>query len=105
MSIDSYSKALDAYNKASSMMGDVQPQANIVANPSGSFSAFLSDVISSSKEVIGKGEEMSAKALLKQANINDVVLAVNKAELTLQTVTAIRDRVIAAYQEISKMPI
>jgi flagellar biosynthetic protein FliQ len=34
-----------------------------------------------------------------------VVEAVNAAELTLQTVVAVRDRMIAAYQEILRMPI
>jgi flagellar hook-basal body complex protein FliE len=30
---------------------------------------------------------------------------VNAAEMTLETVVAIRDRVIAAYQDIMRMPI
>ena len=34
-----------------------------------------------------------------------VVNAVNAAELTLETVVAVRDKVIAAYQDIMKMPI
>jgi flagellar hook-basal body complex protein FliE len=33
------------------------------------------------------------------------VTAVNNAELTLDTVVAIRDKVIGAYQDIMKMPI
>ncbi len=35
----------------------------------------------------------------------DVVQAVSNAELTLQTVVAVRDRVVNAYQEIMRMPI
>ena len=31
--------------------------------------------------------------------------AVNAAELTLQTVVAVRDRMITAYQDIIRMPI
>jgi flagellar hook-basal body complex protein FliE len=34
-----------------------------------------------------------------------VVQAVSRAELALQTTTAIRDRVVSAYQEIMRMPI
>jgi flagellar hook-basal body complex protein FliE len=34
-----------------------------------------------------------------------VVEAVAAAELTVQTVTAVRDRVIEAYQELIRMPI
>jgi flagellar hook-basal body complex protein FliE len=33
------------------------------------------------------------------------VLAVTKAELALQTTVALRDRVVAAYQEVMRMPI
>ena len=35
----------------------------------------------------------------------DVVSAVNAAEMSLETVVAIRDKVIAAYQDILRMPI
>jgi flagellar hook-basal body complex protein FliE len=38
-------------------------------------------------------------------DIRDVVMAVNNAEVTLQTVVAVRDKVIAAYQDIMRMPI
>ncbi len=31
--------------------------------------------------------------------------AVTNAEVTLQTVIAVRDKVVAAYQEIARMPI
>jgi flagellar hook-basal body complex protein FliE len=48
---------------------------------------------------------MSAKAVTGEADIVDVVQAVGNAEITLQTVVAVRDRVISAYQEIMRMPI
>ena len=38
-------------------------------------------------------------------NLTDVVTALSRAELTLQTATAVRDRVVQAYQDIMKMPI
>ena len=40
-----------------------------------------------------------------KANIVDVVNSVNAAELTLDTVVAVRDKVVAAYQSIMNMPI
>ena len=51
------------------------------------------------------GEQTSLLAAAKKAELVDVVTAVSDAEVTLQTVTALRDRVIQAYQEIIKMPI
>jgi flagellar hook-basal body complex protein FliE len=45
------------------------------------------------------------KGMAKEAELTDVVTAVSNAELTLQTVVTIRDRVIQAYQDIIRMPI
>ena len=45
------------------------------------------------------------KAVSGTGNLTEVVTALSHAELTLQTATAIRDRVVQAYQDIIKMPI
>jgi flagellar hook-basal body complex protein FliE len=50
-------------------------------------------------------DTQSAAAISGTGNLTDVVTAVNRAELALQTTAAIRDRVVAAYQDIMKMPI
>jgi flagellar hook-basal body complex protein FliE len=43
--------------------------------------------------------------MAKKAELVDVVTAVTQAEITLETVTAVRDKVISAYQDIMRMPI
>jgi flagellar hook-basal body complex protein FliE len=48
---------------------------------------------------------MAIKQVAGQADIVDVVNAVNAAELSLDTVVAVRDKVIQAYQSIMQMPI
>ncbi len=58
--------------------------------------------------VVDSGHQADAQtsaALSGNGNLTDVVTAVNRAELALQTTTAIRDRVVQAYQDIMKMPI
>lgn len=50
-------------------------------------------------------EAQATQALSGSADLTDVVQAVSRAELALQTATAIRDRVVQAYQDIMKMPI
>ena len=50
-------------------------------------------------------ETLSIKSVTKEAEIVDVVTAVASAQMTLETVMAVRDKVIAAYQDIIKMPI
>ena len=50
-------------------------------------------------------EAKAVEALTGKASLQDVVEAVTEAELSLQKMTAVRDRVISAYQEIMRMPI
>ncbi|MCB1563084.1 MAG: flagellar hook-basal body complex protein FliE [Alphaproteobacteria bacterium] len=70
-----------------------------------SFSDFLRQKAVESVDTLKKSEEMSAKAITGEADLTDVVTAVTNAELTLQTVVSVRDRLISAYQEIMRMPI
>jgi flagellar hook-basal body complex protein FliE len=51
------------------------------------------------------GEQASIQGLEGKLDAQSVVEAVAAAELTLQTVTAVRDRVVEAYQELIRMPI
>ena len=58
--------------------------------------------------VIGDGhgaEQQATQALAGGGDLTHVVTAVSKAELGLQTATAIRDRVVSAYQDIMRMAI
>jgi len=50
-------------------------------------------------------DAQSTAAISGGGTITDVVTAVSKAELALQTTVAIRDRVVQAYQDIMRMPI
>ncbi|MBV9521946.1 MAG: flagellar hook-basal body complex protein FliE [Alphaproteobacteria bacterium] len=71
----------------------------------GGFGELLKEAAESAIGTLKEGEAVSAQAITGKADISDVVTAVSNAELTLQTVTAVRDRVIAAYQDIIRMPI
>lgn len=70
-----------------------------------SFGSLLEEAAKSSLDTMKKGETLTAKAAVGQADIADVVQAVTNAEMTLQAATTIRDKVIGAYQEILRMPI
>jgi flagellar hook-basal body complex protein FliE len=71
----------------------------------GSFSDVLESAVKDAVGTIKNGEAMSAKEATGKADIVSVVNAVNSAELTLDTVVAVRDKVIQAYQSIMNMPI
>lgn len=71
----------------------------------GGFGDFLSDALKDSIATIKKGEQAATQQITGKADIVDVVNAVNQAEITLDTVVAVRDKVVAAYQSIMNMPI
>ena len=52
-----------------------------------------------------KSETQSIAAAAGKADLNSVVVAVAEAELTLNTVVAVRNKVIESYREILRMPI
>jgi flagellar hook-basal body complex protein FliE len=58
--------------------------------------------------VVETGHQADAQAMTAIAgggNLTEVVTAVSRAELALQSTVAIRDRVVQAYQDIMRMPI
>ena len=69
------------------------------------FGDMMKKVATDSIETMRQGEKMSAEAVIGNADLTDVVEAVTSAELTLQTVVAVRDRMLNAYQEIMRLPI
>lgn len=70
-----------------------------------SFGDLLKTATVNSINTMKAGEAMSARAVTGDASLPDVVQAVNAAELTLQTVIAVRDRLVNAYQDIMRMQV
>jgi flagellar hook-basal body complex protein FliE len=71
----------------------------------GGFADMVQQAAQNSVAALQKGEAASVQAVSGKADLAEVVTAVTNAEATLQTVAALRDRVISAYQEILRMPI
>ncbi|SRR5579883_3304834 len=98
--------AAAAYRAAAQMTTQAPANSIAPANlPGGSFSDFLSGAIKDSINTIRQGETAATAQVQGKANLVDVVQQVNAAELTLDTVVAVRDKVVAAYQSIMNMPI
>ncbi len=70
-----------------------------------SFGSMIRSAIDQVSKTQKKSEALSAQAVTGKADLTDVVQAVTDAELTLQTVMTVRDRLVAAYQDIMRMPI
>lgn len=70
-----------------------------------SFADALKDSVQTVTQASRAAEVETVKAVAGQADPIDVVTAVNNAEIALETMVSVRDRVISAYQEIMRMPI
>ncbi|HEY0265419.1 MAG TPA: flagellar hook-basal body complex protein FliE [Rhizomicrobium sp.] len=98
--------AAAAYRAAAQMATPAAQSAVAPANiPGGSFSDFLSGAVKDSISTIRQGEQAATAQVAGKANLVDVVQSVNAAEITLDTVVAVRDKVVAAYQSIMNMAI
>jgi len=75
------------------------------AVPGTSFGEMLSGVMKDAVDAGRAAEAKTSTVAQGKGDLVDVVTAVNAAEVTLETVVAIRDRVISAYQDIMRMPI
>lgn len=71
----------------------------------GGFADLVHDALSAARETALKAEGDTTKALQGEVSLHEVVTSVTSAEVTLQTVVAMRDRVISAYNDILRMPI
>lgn len=84
----------------------IQGQAPADAAPLGpNFETMLAEAIRDTVATSRSAETTAARHVLGEASVRDVVEAVTRAEMGLQTASAVRDRVIAAYQDIIRMPI
>ncbi|MDB5383532.1 MAG: fliE [Rhodospirillales bacterium] len=91
-----------AYRSADGLAG--ASPLGVAANDGG-FGAALTRAVEQTIQVGRASDSIASAALTGQASVTDVVLAVSRAELALQTVVAVRDRVVAAYQDVMRMPI
>ena len=98
--------AIGAYSNTANISGGNGGGVKVMPQDDGvSFSDLLQQTVSDSIDTMKAGEEMSARAVTGDADITDVVGAVTAAEVTLQTVVAVRDRLVSVYQDIIRMPI
>lgn len=101
MAISSPSAAAAAYRASSA---PAQPQAG-GAQGGASFGEVLTQAVQDATGTMHAADAASQAAINGTGNVTEVVLAVARAELALQTTVAIRDRVVQAYQDVMRMPI
>jgi flagellar hook-basal body complex protein FliE len=69
------------------------------------FGAALRSAVESAVDTGHEAEAQSMKAITQGGNVTEVATALARAEMTLQTATAVRDRMLQAYQDIMRIQI
>ena len=75
------------------------------AAPQNDFAQTMASMAADAISTIKTGETTAMAGMQGQASLQQVVQAVMQAEQTLHTVVAVRDKVVNAYLEISRMQI
>ena len=101
--ITAFNKAIAAYTEARRSERPQAPEADAAAGPS--FAGLVKDALADATAAAKGSEAATAAAMTGGADMSGVVTAVAEAEAALQTVVAVRDRVIEAYKDIMRMPI
>lgn len=70
-----------------------------------SFSETLGQVLDTAVQAGKAADRQASAAAQGKADMVDVVTAIAESESALETLVAVRDRVIAAYEEIMRMPV
>ncbi len=99
MAID-IASALRAYSSAPKALASEE-----TGGGEGGFANALAGVLDDAVKTTKAGEQAMNASATGKAELVDVVTAVANAETTLETVIALRDRMISAYQDIMRMPV
>ncbi len=97
--------ALSAYGATTKTLGAGSAQAASGATSGPSFGAVLKTSIEGAIDAQETSEKVAAKAIVGKADMTEVLQAVNDAEIALNTVLAVRDRVVQAYEQVMRTPI
>ncbi|MGB6538323.1 MAG: flagellar hook-basal body complex protein FliE [Xanthobacteraceae bacterium] len=99
--------AANAYAALGRLGGETGSGAQLGGASAGgsSFGSILKDVIHAVTDAGAKADAQTQAVAVGKANMVDVVTAVAESETAIATLVSVRDKVIAAYEDILKMPI
>ena len=99
-----------AYGNASKLISQAaRPQTDQLASLGGGqgqdFAKMLADSVQGVVNSGNASEKISMGLVNGKADMVDVVTAMSQAEIAMETMVTVRDKVINAYEEIMRMPI
>lgn len=101
--ISAYGRALGVGEVGGADLGGTKDVAG--TSPSGGFGAMVEKMVTDTATSMRSAETASAKQVAGKGDLIDVVTAIGAAETALDTVVAVRDRVVSAYSDIMRMQI
>jgi len=99
-----YGRALNAASSAAGPAMD-DGAAATPGSPQVSFGGMVEGLATEAAGSLREAETASMKQVAGKGDLVDVVTAIGAAETALNTVVAVRDRVVSAYSEIMRMQI
>lgn len=98
--------AIAGVGAASPVQGDATIRSRVaVSEPSSDFGSMLTRMAADTVDTLKAAEATSVAGITDKASVQQVVEAVMAAEQSLQTAVVVRDKVVSAYMEISRMTI
>ncbi|WP_419900206.1 flagellar hook-basal body complex protein FliE [Roseomonas sp. USHLN139] len=77
----------------------------VTQTPVGDFPSMVQDAARASLQTLRSAEMTAARGVAGTADIQEVVQAAASAELTVQTLTQLRDKVVGAYMDVLRMAV
>ncbi|MEO6394648.1 MAG: flagellar hook-basal body complex protein FliE [Devosia sp.] len=108
MSTTPFNAVAAAYTNASKLITDragTSIGASGEAGQGADFGKILSQSLQGLIDTGKASDQMSLDLVNGKANVVDVVTAISQTEIAMESMVAIRDKVISAYEEIMRMPI
>ena len=75
------------------------------ATPAADFGTMVGDAARASLQTLRQAEHTAARGVAGSADVQEVVQAAASAELTVQTMTQLRDKVVGAYMDVLRMAV
>ena len=97
-----------AYGNASRLIADpakTSPTGLGGASQTPDFGKLVGEGLQSVVDAGKVSDQLSLDLVNGKANVVDVVTAISQTELAMESMVAVRDKVISAYEEIMRMPI
>jgi len=91
--------------QAANMSGNLGASGAATGADAHGFSDILKTAMTDAMQASKTAEHQMVANVQGKADLVDVATAISSAQASLQTVMAVRDQVIAAYQQIMAMPI